>query len=64
MDMSIEQQTLTFMTKGRGATNITTEIAAVVAKAHVHRGLCHLFLQHTSASLYGLQCTITINNPI
>jgi secondary thiamine-phosphate synthase enzyme len=45
------QQTLTFRTTGRGTTNITAEVARAVRASGVQVGLCHLFLQHTSASL-------------
>jgi len=38
-------------TPGRGILNITDEVAALVAKANVTTGLCHVFLHHTSASL-------------
>lgn len=36
---------------GRGLHDVTAEVAAVVADAGVTIGLCHCFLQHTSASL-------------
>lgn len=49
--VKFEQETLSFTTTGRGTTNITTEVADVVEKAQIQTGLCHLFLQHTSASL-------------
>ncbi len=45
------QQQLHFQTKGRGTTNISGDIAAVVAESGVDNGLCHVFLHHTSASL-------------
>lgn len=48
---SIEQQTLSFTTTGRGTIHITTEVADLIAKSKIQTGLCHLFLQHTSASL-------------
>ncbi len=47
----IEQQELLFETRGRGSEEITNEIAAVVADAGISRGVCHVFLMHTSASL-------------
>lgn len=47
----LRQQTLTFRTAGRGTTDITAEVARAVRASGVHTGLCHLFLQHTSASL-------------
>ena len=45
------QQTLEFRTRGRGTTNITEEIARVVAASEVRTGLCTAFVQHTTASL-------------
>ena len=47
----IDQQTLTFRTKGRGTTDITAEVARVVASSGIRKGICAVFLQHTSASL-------------
>ncbi len=47
----MHQEVLAFHTKGRGTSNITGEIAEVVARSGVRTGLCHLFIQHTSASL-------------
>lgn len=45
------QQMLSIPTRGRGTQNITREVAAVVESASVENGLCHIFVQHTSASL-------------
>ena len=47
----LEQKTLEFRTRGRGTTDITAEIARVVAASGIDKGLCTVFLQHTSASL-------------
>jgi secondary thiamine-phosphate synthase enzyme len=47
----IDQQTLTFHTRGRGTTDITAEVARAVAASGIKKGLCTVFLQHTSASL-------------
>jgi secondary thiamine-phosphate synthase enzyme len=47
----IAQQTLHFRTRGRGTTDITAEIARAVAASGIAKGLCTVFLQHTSASL-------------
>jgi len=43
--------TLSVVTRGKGLTDITKDIAAAIHKAKVHDGLCTLFVQHTSASL-------------
>lgn len=47
----IEQKTLEFRTRGRGTTEITAEVARAVAESGISKGLCTVFLQHTSASL-------------
>jgi len=47
----IHQQTLEFHTRGRGTTNITDTVSKVVVESGVRKGLCTVFLQHTSASL-------------
>ncbi len=38
-------------TRGRGTINISSQINEVIAAQGLESGLCHLFLQHTSASL-------------
>lgn len=45
------QQRLSVATKGRGTVEITRDIASLVASSGADSGLCHVFLQHTSASL-------------
>lgn len=45
------QNKLTFSTHGRGTTAITAAIQEQVRSSGVRTGLCHVFLQHTSASL-------------
>jgi secondary thiamine-phosphate synthase enzyme len=47
----IKQQTVSVPTQGRGSYDITDKVAAVVAANDIQTGLCHLFIQHTSASL-------------
>ena len=47
----IHQETLRQKTRGRGTYDITAKVAAAVRNSGVRTGLCHLFLQHTSASL-------------
>jgi secondary thiamine-phosphate synthase enzyme len=47
----IEQKILEFRTPGRGTTDITAEVARAVAASGIAKGLCSVFLQHTSASL-------------
>lgn len=45
------QDELQIGTSGRGSYKVTEEVQRVVAASGVHRGLCHVFLTHTSASL-------------
>lgn len=45
------QETLTVDMPGRGTRDITGEVRDAVYKSGIATGLCHVFLQHTSASL-------------
>ncbi len=45
------QELLVVETAGKGFTNITERVAAVVARADVRVGQCLVFVRHTSASL-------------
>ena len=45
------QKSLEFRTRGRGTTDITDAVQAVVAASGLRAGVCTVFLQHTSASL-------------
>jgi len=45
------QETIQQTTRGRGTYEITGEVQAIVRNTGIQTGLCHLFLQHTSASL-------------
>lgn len=45
------QETLRVPTRGRGSQDLTRQVAAVVARAGVRVGMCHVFVEHTSASL-------------
>lgn len=47
----ILQHTLTLRTDGRGTYDITREVQRQVRASGVRIGLCHVFVQHTSASL-------------
>ncbi len=49
--MIVHQHTVEIPTRGRGFTDATGEVAAVVAASGVSVGLCSIFVQHTSASL-------------
>ena len=45
------QQRISVQTKGRGIYDLSQRIHDAVAQAGVVTGICHLFIQHTSASL-------------
>jgi secondary thiamine-phosphate synthase enzyme len=45
------QQQLDFTTSGRSTTNITQQIQQLVQQSDIQIGSCHIFVQHTSASL-------------
>ncbi len=47
----IKQQRLQVQTRGRGTYDITRQVERIVHESSVRTGLCHLFIQHTSASL-------------
>ena len=47
----IEQTTLEFRTRGRGTTDITADVQRAVTASDIKKGICNVFLQHTSASL-------------
>ncbi len=46
-----EQHRLTFNTHGRGSSEITADIAALVAGSTLPCGLAHVFVRHTSCSV-------------
>jgi len=45
------QKTFDIRTRGRGATDITEEVARIVAASGSAAGVAHVFVQHTSCSL-------------
>lgn len=47
----ILQQQLQFEMKGRSTVNISDEVAKIVSASGITTGTCHVFVQHTSASL-------------
>ena len=47
----MEQHILKIKTSGRGTYLISDRIQEIVTSSAIETGLCHLFLQHTSASL-------------
>lgn len=50
-DLALFQASLSVTTAGRGLYEITTDVASAVRASRIEWGICHLFIQHTSASL-------------
>lgn len=50
-DTLSHQEALSVPSRGKGFTNITAEVGAVVRRSEVETGLCTVFVRHTSASL-------------
>jgi secondary thiamine-phosphate synthase enzyme len=46
-----QSQSFTIATRGRETREITEMVEEIVNKSGITRGLCHVFLHHTSASL-------------
>jgi secondary thiamine-phosphate synthase enzyme len=49
--MKLRQTKIIIETPGRGFVDITDEIKKNLAQSMIVTGLCHIFIQHTSASL-------------
>lgn len=47
----VDYDVIEVQTRGRGTTDITEKVEAVVDGSGIDTGLCTVFLQHTSASL-------------
>ena len=45
------QEILTITTSGRGTTDITRSLQGILKRSAIIRGICNIFIQHTSASL-------------
>ncbi|MES9828370.1 MAG: secondary thiamine-phosphate synthase enzyme YjbQ [Candidatus Thiodiazotropha sp.] len=45
------QEQIRIQTRGRNTYNITGEVSEAISRAGIETGICHLFIQHTSASL-------------
>lgn len=45
------QDIITVSTRGRGIYELTGQVQRIVGDTGIRTGLCHLFVQHTSASL-------------
>jgi secondary thiamine-phosphate synthase enzyme len=49
--MSSRSETFSVRTHGKGTTEITREVAAIVSRAAIRHGTVTVFVRHTSASL-------------
>jgi secondary thiamine-phosphate synthase enzyme len=49
--MAVHQETLSLRPRGSGLMEITREVADVLARSDLHRGVVTVFCQHTSCSL-------------
>ena len=47
----LTRESLSIETSGRGTSELTAQVQAIVRASGVHDGLCHVFVHHTSASL-------------
>ncbi len=47
----IGQEEIEIATRGRGFVDLTARVAEIVARSGVRRGVCTVFVRHTSASL-------------
>lgn len=45
------QKQIVVATRGRGTLDITRDVNSIVAESALKRGVCHVFVHHTSASL-------------
>lgn len=50
-DVTAKSETFRVRTRGRGTTEVTSEVQRAVAAAGITDGLCTVFIHHTSASL-------------
>lgn len=49
--MKVFQEVIEVATRGRGFSDLSSRVEAIVAASEVTTGLCTVFVQHTSASL-------------
>ena len=49
--MTAKSHTFTVRTRGRGTTEVTSEVQRAVRETGIAEGLCTVFIHHTSASL-------------
>ena len=53
--MAVFQDSFTVRTRGQGTGEITEEVARIVARSGMARGVAHVFCQHTSCSLVAME---------
>ena len=46
------QESLQIPTEGRGIWDISVHVNAVIRRAEIKRGMCNVFIHHTSTSLF------------
>ncbi len=49
--VAVHQETLEIRTPGRGFSDVSAAVEAIVRRSNLRTGLCTVFVQHTSASL-------------
>jgi len=47
----MHRETVEIRSAGRGFHEVTDQVSGVVGRSNIRDGLCHVFIQHTSASL-------------
>jgi secondary thiamine-phosphate synthase enzyme len=47
----MQQHSISIQTQGRATIDISAEVERLVSTSAIESGLCHVFIQHTSASL-------------
>jgi secondary thiamine-phosphate synthase enzyme len=47
----MHRETIEISSAGRGFQEVTEQVARVVGRSSIRDGFCHVFIQHTSASL-------------
>ncbi|MBX2812479.1 MAG: secondary thiamine-phosphate synthase enzyme YjbQ [Myxococcales bacterium] len=50
--MSVYCENIVVRTRGRGMIEITEDVARIVHKSRFNEGIAHIFIKHTSASLF------------
>ena len=48
----VHQETLSITTPGRAIVDLTRKLQMIVSRSGIQTGICNVFIQHTSASLF------------